>query len=99
MKRTILLVAATALPLAMCVPVAEAQGPYSPHAAKDASQMPESGPLVTGGNGATAGPNHRNQAVGPMPGLRQHEELSELPATSPGVSTVRPNPVPPPAKR
>jgi hypothetical protein len=66
----------TALPLALCVPVLKAQGPSQ---AIEASKMTESGPAVVGGSGATLGPNSKNQAVMPMPGLRQDEELSELP--------------------
>jgi len=78
MKRAILFTFAffTALPLALCVPVLKAQGPSQ---AIEASKMPESGPAVAGGNGATLGPNSKNQAVMPMPGLRENEELSELP--------------------
>jgi hypothetical protein len=57
--------------------------------------MSESGPAVVGGTGATMGPNSKNQAVMPMPGLRQFEELSELPrdATLP-LPEVRPVPGP-----
>jgi hypothetical protein len=104
MRRAVLFVFAfsTALPLALCVPVLKAQGPNQ---AIDASKMTESGPAVTGGNGATLGPNSKNQAVMPMPGLRQTEELSELPrdATLP-LPEVRPVPgprraTPPPASR
>jgi hypothetical protein len=100
MKRTILIALAVTLPLTLCVPVLQAQGP-NPHAAKDASQMPESGPAVVGGTGSTAGPNYKNQAVVPMPGLRQQEELSELPPASPIIlPTVRPvTGAPPPVKR
>ncbi|MFZ5778765.1 MAG: hypothetical protein ACOY4R_00985 [Pseudomonadota bacterium] len=50
-----------------------------PNAATDASRMPEAGPAIVGGSGATAGPNARNQAITPMPGSRQMEELSEQP--------------------
>jgi hypothetical protein len=99
MKRAVLFVVAflTALPLALCVPVLNAQGPSQ---AIDASKMPESGPAVVGGTGSTIGPNSRNQAVMPMPGLRQDEELSERPrdATLPGPE-VRPIPGPPKATR
>jgi hypothetical protein len=90
MKRAVLFVFAfaTALPLALCVPVLKAQGPSQ---AIDASKMPESGPAVVGGTGATLGPNSKNQAILPMPGVRQDEELSELPrdATVP-LLDVRP---------
>ncbi len=94
MKRAVLFVFAffTALPLAAGVPVLNAQGPNQ---AIDASKMPESGPAVVGGTGSTVGPNSRNQAVMPMPGVRQ-DELSELPrdATLPPPE-VRPIPGPP----
>jgi len=97
MKRTILLAFVATLPLALCVPVLQAQGPV-PHAAKDASQMQESGPAVVGGSGSTAGPNFRNQSVVPIPGVER--ELSERPpnwAITP--PDVRPITGPPPAKR
>jgi hypothetical protein len=104
MKRAVLFTFAffTALPLALCVPVLKAQGPQQ---AIEASKMPESGPAVVGGSGQTLGPNSKNQAIMPMPGLRQSEELSELPrdATLP-LPYVRPVPgparaAPPPASR
>ena len=99
MKRAILFAFTflTALPLALCVPVLRAQGPNQ---AIDASKMPESGPAVVGGSGATLGPNSKNQAVMPMPGLQQDEELSELPrnATLP-LPEVRPIIGPPQTKR
>jgi hypothetical protein len=97
MKRAVLFAFLAALPLALCVPVLHAQGPRE---AIDASKMPESGPAMVGGTGSTVGPNSKNQAVMPMPGLRQEEELSELPrdATLP-VPEVRPIPGPPRATR
>jgi hypothetical protein len=97
MKRPVLLALLSALPLTLCVPVLHAQGPAQ---AIDASKMPESGPAVVGGTGQTVGPNSKNQAVAPMPGLRQDEELSELPrdATVP-LPEVRPIPGPPRGKR
>jgi hypothetical protein len=103
MKRAVLfaLTFFTALPLTLCVPVLNAQGPrQGPGQAIDASKMPESGPAVVGGTGSTVGPNSKNQAVMPMPGLPQDEELSELPrgATLP-VPDVRPIPGPPRATR
>jgi hypothetical protein len=93
MKRAVLFVFAfsTALPLALCVPVLQAQGPSQ---AIDASKMTESGPAVGGGSGATLGPNSKNQAVMPMPGLRQNEELSELPRDATPLPEVRPVPGP-----
>lgn len=98
MKRAVLFALAffTTLPLTLCVPVLKAQGPNQ---AIDASKMPESGPAMVGGTGSTVGPNSKNQAVMPMPGLRQ-DELSELPrdATLP-LPEVRPVPGPPRATR
>jgi hypothetical protein len=97
MKRTILLAFVATLPLALCVPVLQAQGPV-PHAAKDASQMQESGPTVVGGTGATVGPNFKNQAVAPIPGVGQ--QLSEQPPVRMNTPPdVRPITGPPPAKR
>lgn len=94
MKRAVVFVFAfvAGMPLA-CVPVLHAQGPAQ---AIDASKMPESGPAVVGGTGSTIGPNSKNQAVMPMPGLRQDEELSELPRdTTLPSPEVRPLPGPP----
>ena len=99
MKRAILFTFAffSAFPLALCVPVLKAQGPTQ---AIEASKMPESGPAVAGGNGATSGPNSKNQAVMPMPGMRQTEELSELPRdASLPLPEVRPVTGPPRTKR
>ena len=99
MKRTILLAFVATLPLALCVPVLQAQGPV-PHAAKDASQMQESGPAVVGGSGSTAGPNFKNQAVAPIPAVELQRELSERPpAKAITPPDVRPITGPPPAKR
>src|SRR5260221_9072486 len=97
MKRTILIAFAATRPLALCVPVLQAQP--GPNAAKDASQMPESGPAVVGGTGATAGPNFKNQATVPIPGMEPQQELSERPpARTITVPDVRPI-TGPPAKR
>ena len=93
MRRSLLVVLLAALPLTLCVPVLRAQ---SPAQAIDASRMPESGPAIVGGTGATAGPNSKNQAVMPMPGMQQDEQLSELPRDAiltPPI--VRPIPGPP----
>ena len=75
-----------ALPLLLAAAVAQAQ--RSGQENIDASKLPDSGPLITGGSGATAGPNSKNQAVSPMPGL---QELSERPADK----TLPPPPVRP----
>ena len=76
-----------ALPLLLAATVAKAQ--RSARENIDASKLPDSGPLVTGGSGATAGPNSKNQAVSPMPGM---QELSERPADSLPPPPVRPRP-------
>jgi hypothetical protein len=65
-----------ALPALLWAGPATAQRPAQENI--DASKMPEAGPLVTGGSGATAGPNARNQALSPMPGATD-EQLSERP--------------------
>jgi hypothetical protein len=91
MKRTFL-AAALAASLTMLLRAGAAQA-EPPGAASniDASKMPESGPLVVGGTGQTAGPNSKNQAISPMPGMRE-EELSERPSdtiiTAPDVRPV-----------
>lgn len=78
---------------------AHAQQP-SASGAIDASKMPESGPAVVGGSGATVGPNSKNQAVSPMPGLRE-EDLSERPPAAAPLPPpeVRPMPGVPAKKR
>jgi hypothetical protein len=89
MKRPIMIALLSVLPLAFCVPVLHAEGPD----AIDASKMPESGPAVVGGTGQTIGPNSKNQAVMPMPGLRQDEELNErMREQALSVPEVRPVP-------
>lgn len=79
MKRMILIALVAMSPLALCIPVVQAEP--GPNATKDASQITESGPAVVAGIGATAGPNYKNQAIVPMPGMRW-EEPSERPPTS-----------------
>ena len=71
------LVSLVALPALLWAASAVAQRPAQEII--DASKMPEAGPLVTGSNGATTGPNSRNQAVSPMPGAAD-EQLSERPS-------------------
>ena len=98
MKRTFLAASLAALPILLCLSVVQAQRPEA-GSAIDASKMPESGPLVVGGTGQTAGPNSKNQAITPMPGL-QEEELSERPPeTTITTPDVRPVTRTPPAKR
>ena len=65
-----------ALPLPLAATVAQAQRSAPENI--DASKLPDSGPLITGGSGATAGPNSKNQAVSPMPGTSD-QQLSERP--------------------
>ena len=97
MKRTILIALVVMSPLALCVPVLQAEP--GANAARDASQMTESGPLVVGGTGATSGPNYKNQAIVPMPGLRQQELSEQPPASTLRIPDVRPIVGAPPAKR
>lgn len=61
----------------------------------DFSTMQESGPPVAGGNGATAGPNWKNQAILPMPGSAEISELPRYPITE---EPLRPM-TPPPARK
>jgi len=101
LKRIIVITLAPTLPLVLCVPVLQAEQP-GPNAAKDASEMPESGPAVVGGTGATAGPNYKNQAIVPMPGLEQQEQeqLSERPPAGQIIlPEIRPITGSPPVKR
>jgi len=90
MKRTIIAASIAALAILPGVSAGHAEQPEAASTI-DASKMPEAGPLVVGGTGQTAGPNSKNQAITPMPGL-QEEELSELPPvttiTTPDVHPV-----------
>ena len=97
MKRAVLFGVAAALPLTFCVPVVQAQSSsQGAPAAIDASKMTESGPAMVGGTGQTIGPNSKNQAVMPMPGVAQDQQLSELPP-SPKPPLVAPVPGPQPS--
>ncbi|CAN5913028.1 hypothetical protein BH11PSE3_BH11PSE3_13840 [soil metagenome] len=103
MKRKVIVGLFAALPFTVCVQVVQAQS-YSAGAGIDASRMQESGPAVAGGNGMTVGPNSKNQAVMPMPGLPQYEELAERPRTDTLPLTdvrpvTRPATTPAPAKK
>jgi hypothetical protein len=62
----------------------------------DFSTTQESGPPVAGGNGATAGPNWKNQATLPMPGSQEISELPRYPITEEPIFA---KPMAPPAKR
>ncbi len=62
----------------------------------DFSTMQESGPPVVGGNGATAGPNWKNQAILPMPGS---SEISEVPRYSIPDEPPVTRPAAPPARQ
>ncbi len=101
MKRAVLVAIASALPLTLCVPVLHAQGTQGAAAAIDASNMPESGPVILGGSQQTVGPNSKNQAVMPMPGMGQDEQLSQLPpdaALPPPLVHPVPGPQPSPLR-
>ena len=97
MKRTFLAASLTAMLL--CAGAVQAEPPEA-GSNIDASKMPESGPLVVGGTGQTTGPNSKNQAISPMPGLGE-EELSERPSgtilTTPDVRPLTRNPARAPA--
>jgi hypothetical protein len=98
MKRTIIAASIAALSILPGVSAVHAEQPEAASTI-DASKMPESGPLVVGGTGQTAGPNSKNQAISPMPGM-QEEELSERPPeTTITTPDVRPVTRTPPAKR
>ena len=95
MKRTLLAASlAASLATLLCAGAVQAEPPEAASNI-DASKMPESGPLVVGGTGQTAGPNSKNQAISPMPGM-QEEELSERPydtlITTPDVRPVTRHP-------
>lgn len=53
----------------------------------DFSTMQESGPPVAGGNGATVGPNWKNQAILPMPGSTEISEVPRYPITEAPIAT------------
>jgi hypothetical protein len=98
MKRTIIAASIAALSILPGVSAVHAEQPEAASTI-DASKMPESGPLVVGGTGQTAGLNSKNQAISPMPGM-QEEELSERPPeTTITTPDVRPVTRTPPAKR
>ena len=101
MKRTIVavfLAAAAAFPLLLGVSGSRAETPEA-GSAIDASKMPESGPAVSGGTGQTVGPNSRNQAVMPMPGLREEELSERRPPAMTSTPEVRPVPGKPTRQR
>ena len=89
MKPTMLAVSLAALPILLGVSIVQAQ-PGDAGSAIDASKMPESGPLVVGGTGQTAGPNFKNQAITPMPGMREEELSARPPDTIITTPDVRP---------
>lgn len=79
MKRTIIAASIAVLPILLGVSPVHAEPPEA-QSNIDASKMPKSGPLVVGGTGQTTGPNSKNQAITPIPGME--EELSERPRES-----------------
>ena len=90
MNRTILTLLSASLSPLLCMAEVHAQPSAGPPG--DPSRLQESGPAVVGGTGATAGPNSKNQAITPMPGMEQ--ELSERPpdAALRPLPDVRPAP-------
>jgi hypothetical protein len=62
----------------------------------DFSAMQESGPPVAGGNGATAGPNWKNQAIVPMPGST---EISQVPLYPMAEEPIVTKPTAPPVRQ
>ena len=86
-----------ALPILLSAAVVHAQRPGTGNPV-DVGKLPESGPAVVGGTGATAGPNSKNQAISPMPGLRD-EELSEKPPDSALRPLPEVRPIPGPARQ
>lgn len=96
--RSILAASAALLSVSLVGLPAGAQAPTT-GANIEASRLPESGPAVVGGTGATLGPNSRNQAISPMPGLPRDEEvlISEKPLVvapppPPAAQPVKPRP-------
>jgi hypothetical protein len=89
MKRTIIAASIAALPILLGVCAIHAEQPEA-GSAIDASKMPESGPLVVGGTGQTAGPNSKNQAITPMLGLPDEELSEQPPKTTITTPDVRP---------
>ncbi|MFO1080314.1 MAG: hypothetical protein U1E23_06795 [Reyranellaceae bacterium] len=86
------------VPLLLLSGLSAAQAQPLPAQNIEASKIPDAGPLVTGGNGATAGPNSRNQAVSPMPGMPD-EQLDEAPAGGRASPLTLPLPAPSVRKR
>jgi len=86
-----------ALPILLSAVVVHAQRPGTGNPV-DVGKVPESGPAVVGGTGATAGPNSKNQALSPMPGLRD-EELSERPPDAALRPLPEIRPIPAPARK
>jgi hypothetical protein len=86
-----------ALPILLSAAVVHAQRPGTGNPV-DVGKLPESGPAVVGGTGATAGPNSKNQALSPMPGLRD-EELSERPPDAALRPLPEIRPIPGPARK
>lgn len=81
MRFAVLVAFAAVLPLPFGASFVQAQPQSGAGNPVDVGKIPESGPLVVGGGGMTAGPNSKNQAVSPMPGSRE-EELSERPSNT-----------------
>jgi len=85
----------TALPALLVLVAAGAAQAQPQRFNSDFSTMQESGPPVAGGNGATAGPNWKNQAILPMPGSTEISEVPRYPITD----EPRGKPVAPPVRQ
>ena len=95
MKTTLfaaLLVAASVMP----APVVQGQHKTIGNP-NDITNLPESGPAVVPGGGATTGPNFRNLATNPLPGSREELDQARPNEAQLPPPEVRPVPGPPPS--
>src|SRR5262249_31293562 len=82
-----------ALPLLLAATVAQAQRSATENI--DASKLPDSGPLITGGSGATAGPNSKEPGGEPEAGPAGAErEAGRSPAAAAGATAAGPTGAP-----
>lgn len=77
----------TALPVLLILAAAGGAQAQPQRFNSDFSSMQEAGPPVAGGNGATAGPNWKNQAILPMPGSTEIGEVPRYPITEEPLMT------------
>jgi hypothetical protein len=88
-SRFVVVLAASALLTEAAVAQAERPWRGNPN---ELGQLPESGPPIVGGSGATAGPNSKNQATSPMPGRTDEEAWRRNPLMKLDPPEVRPVP-------